>query len=142
MTMAREDLVKLFHQRFDFFRQRDAAALAATFSEDAIVESPTAGLHKGRAAIEKVYRAWFDAFPDVQVSDEEVLVDQDRVATFQRIVGTHRGPFLGLAPSGRSFEIRVVTLNHMRDGLIVHERRLLDFTGFLVQIGVLKAKPG
>jgi hypothetical protein len=27
------------------------------------------------------------------------------------------------------------------DGLIVHERRIYDFTGMLVQIGVLKAKP-
>jgi hypothetical protein len=29
----------------------------------------------------------------------------------------------------------------MTDGRIVHERRILDFTGVLVQVGVLKAKP-
>jgi hypothetical protein len=27
------------------------------------------------------------------------------------------------------------------DGLIEHERRIYDFTGLLVQIGVLRAKP-
>jgi hypothetical protein len=27
------------------------------------------------------------------------------------------------------------------DGAVVHERRIYDFTGMLVQIGVLKAKP-
>jgi hypothetical protein len=27
------------------------------------------------------------------------------------------------------------------DGLIVHEHRILDFTGVLIQVGVLKAKP-
>ena len=29
----------------------------------------------------------------------------------------------------------------LRDGLIVHERRVYDFTGMLIQIGLLKAKP-
>jgi hypothetical protein len=29
----------------------------------------------------------------------------------------------------------------MRDGQIAHERRVYDFTGFLLEIGVLKAKP-
>jgi hypothetical protein len=28
-----------------------------------------------------------------------------------------------------------------RDGLIIEERRIYDFTGLLVQVGVLKAKP-
>jgi hypothetical protein len=27
------------------------------------------------------------------------------------------------------------------DGLIAHERRIYDFTGLLLQIGVLRAKP-
>ena len=29
----------------------------------------------------------------------------------------------------------------LRNGLIVHEKRIYDFTGFLMEIGVLKAKP-
>jgi hypothetical protein len=29
----------------------------------------------------------------------------------------------------------------LRDGLIVRERRVYDFTGVLVQVGLLKAKP-
>jgi len=29
----------------------------------------------------------------------------------------------------------------LQDGRIIHERRMYDFTGLLVQIGVLRAKP-
>jgi len=29
----------------------------------------------------------------------------------------------------------------LRNGEIVHERRILDFTGVLIQVGVLRAKP-
>jgi len=30
----------------------------------------------------------------------------------------------------------------IEDGLIMHQRSVFDFTGLLVQVGVLRAKPG
>jgi hypothetical protein len=29
----------------------------------------------------------------------------------------------------------------MKDGLIAHERRIYDFTGLLIQLGILRGKP-
>jgi hypothetical protein len=34
-----------------------------------------------------------------------------------------------------------VALYELKDGKIVQERRIYDFTGLLIQIGVLKVKP-
>ena len=48
---------------------------------------------------------------------------------------------MGLPPSGRSFRYAAVFLYELKDRQIVRERRISDFTGLLVQIGVLKAKP-
>lgn len=48
---------------------------------------------------------------------------------------------MGLPPTGKPFRISIVHLHDIRDGYIQHERRIYDFTGLLVQIGVLKAKP-
>jgi hypothetical protein len=35
-----------------------------------------------------------------------------------------------------------VSVCTLKGGKIQHERRIYDFTGLLIQIGVLKAKPG
>jgi hypothetical protein len=35
----------------------------------------------------------------------------------------------------------MVFVYELKDGKIVHERRIYDFTGLLIQIGVLKVKP-
>jgi ketosteroid isomerase-like protein len=43
--------------------------------------------------------------------------------------------------SGRPFRFPIVFVLDVRDGLIVHDRRIYDFTGLLVQIGMIKAKP-
>ena len=48
---------------------------------------------------------------------------------------------MGLAPTDKRFRFRLVYLIEVKDGQIVRERRIYDFTGLLVQVGVLKAKP-
>jgi predicted ester cyclase len=58
-----------------------------------------------------------------------------------RITGTHAGEFFGVSPTGRRIEVAGAFIYRLQDGQIVHERRVLDFTGLLVQVGVLRAKP-
>ena len=48
---------------------------------------------------------------------------------------------MGLPPTNKPFRLPIVFLCTVKDGLVVHEQRIYDFTGMLVQIGVLKAKP-
>jgi predicted ester cyclase len=105
------------------------------------VSSPVGGVLEGRGEIERVYRLWFSAFPDIVMHQDEVLIDGDRVVVVARTAGTHAGDFFGLAPTGRHVEFQVATLMTVADGLVVDERRIYDFTGLLVQVGVLKARP-
>ena len=61
---------------------------------------------------------------------------------FKNLNATHRTDFFGLRGTDRRMEFRVARLININyDGLIEHERRIYDFTGLLVQIGVLRAKP-
>ena len=55
--------------------------------------------------------------------------------------GTDTGGFMGLRPTGKPFRLPVVWIFKVSDGQFVHVRAIYDFTGLLVQIGVLKAKP-
>ena len=68
-----------------------------------------------------------------------MLVDGDRAVEIAQMAGTHNGEFFGVPPSGRHVEVQIAMLLTFADGLIVEERRIYDFTGFLVQVGVLKA---
>jgi predicted ester cyclase len=103
--------------------------------------SPTGGVLEGRAEIERVYRLWISAFPDAVMDHDDVLIDGNRAVLIARLRGTHSGDFFGLAPTGRHMEVQVALLLTVADGLVVAERRIYDFTGVLVQVGVLKAKP-
>ena len=138
--MTREEIMAIFTRREAAWRAHDAAALAADHAPDAIVISPTGGVLKGREHIERIYRVWFTAFPDLARTALDTLIDGDRAVLVATVTGTHDGDFFGLPASVRARGIRAfVTI--LRDGVIVHERRILDFTGVLIQVGVLKAKP-
>lgn len=139
--MTRDEIFALFSRREAAWRERDAAALAADHAPDGIVVSPTGGVLEGRAEIERIYRVWFVAFPDLMLTTEDLLVDGDRVALLCRITGSHAGEFFAMAPTGRRIEVAGAFIYRLQNGLIAHERRVLDFTGLLVQVGVLRAKP-
>jgi predicted ester cyclase len=139
--MTRDEILALFSRRETLLAQHDAPALAADHAIDGIVVSPTGGVLEGRAEIERIYRVWFTAFPDLVFTTELLLVDGNRVALLCRITGTHAGEFFGMAPTGRRIEVAGAFIYELADGYITHERRVLDFTGVLVQVGVLKAKP-
>ncbi len=81
--MTPPDEVRTFVPRhLERFQQRDPAALAAAHAVDGIVDSPSAGTHRGRPAIEKVYRAWFAAFPDLEITQDDLVVENDHAALF------------------------------------------------------------
>lgn len=139
--MTREDVTALFTERRDAWRRLDAAALAADLTDDCLLQSPWAGQIVGRDAIARVHQAWFDGFPDFVIDIEELVVDGDRVVEVCTITGTDTGGFMGLPPTGKAFRVPAVFVYALQDGKIARVRIVYDFTGVLVQTGLIKAKP-
>ena len=140
--MTRDEITALFEQRHEAYNRHDIAALVDCYAEDTVIESPLAGgAATGREAMAKLYRTFFDAFPDVTLQTDDLLIDGDRVVLIGRLAGTDRGGFMGMAPTGRSFNIAIVLRCVLAEGLITRERRIYDFKGLLVQVGTIKVKP-
>ena len=139
--MTRDETRQLFDRRIDAWRLRDIGALTHAHTDDCVLESPLAGKVTGRAAIENLYRSFLTSFPDLTIENPELIVDGDNVVQTVTFSGTNTGGFMSMAPTGKRFSFAAVLICTLRDGLIAHEKRIYDFTGFLLEIGVLKAKP-
>ena len=139
--MTRQEIEAFFEGREQFWLTRNAGGLGAIHAEDGTLESPMFGRRQGRNAITDSYRALFEIFPDWSFQGEPLLIDGDRVAQPFTVTATHVGTFLGIDGTNRKFKIQGVRLFTMSNGLIQHERRMYDFTGLLIQIGVLRGKP-
>lgn len=139
--MTRAEILALLEKRQAAADRRDVDALKMLHAEDGVVESLMAGTVKGRKAVGEMYGAWFAAFPDATLTTDQVVIDNDRAVLVQTVSGTDRGGFMGLLPSQKPFRVAMVFVYTFKDGYISHARHIYDFTGLLVQIGVLKARP-
>jgi predicted ester cyclase len=139
--MTRDEIEALFARRQDAWDRLDAAGVVADYSDDCVVDSPYAGTLIGRVANEQMLRSLFAAFPDVKQHTEELLIDGNQVAQLVSSTGTDIGGFMDLEPTGKAFRVPCVFLYTLKDRQIVRERRIYDFTGLLVQVGILKVKP-
>jgi steroid delta-isomerase-like uncharacterized protein len=139
--MTRAEVDAFFARRQAAYDRHDAAALSTDYTDDAVIDSPTGGTHTGRDAARRVLDSVFTAFVDMKLTTEDLVIDGERVAQILNIAGTNIGGLFQLPGTGKPFRMPAVFVYELRDGRIVRERRIYDFTGLLVQIGVLKAKP-
>src|SRR5687768_16055137 len=66
------------------------------------------------------------AFPDLAWTIEELLTAGDRVVTRYTYGGTHRGPLMGIAPTGKPFRAAGIAIHRIRGDLIAEEWEVRD----------------
>jgi uncharacterized protein (TIGR02246 family) len=126
--MTREETTRFYDQWDKAWAAQDVAALANLYAGDCKVTSPMFGTMQGRAAVTESFKRLFKAFPDWKLKTEQLIVDGDRAAI--------------VFSTGRKAQVTGVLVQKLDDGLVDEETRLYDFTALLVQVGVLRAKPG
>jgi steroid delta-isomerase-like uncharacterized protein len=82
------------------------------------------------------------AFPEATMTAEDVIAEGDRVATRWTLRGAHRGPFLGIPPTGKEVTISGIIISRFQDGRVVEEWEVADRLGLMQQLGVLPTQEG
>lgn len=75
------------------------------------------------------------AFPDAALTVEDVVAAGDRVAFRSTLRGTHRGEFMGIAPTGREFAVGLVDIIRIEDGRFAEQWGGPDMLSLLQQLG-------
>ncbi len=77
------------------------------------------------------------AFPDSHHTVEDLIAEGDEVVTRFTWRGTHRGEFLGVAPTGRRVAVAGIWIHRLAGGRIVEGRAWgqFDWLGLLQQRG-------
>lgn len=75
------------------------------------------------------------AFPDLAISVDQMVADDDNVAIAYIVTGTQKGDFLGIPATGRRIKARGVQIARFKHGQIVERWGSSDQLGILQQIG-------
>jgi steroid delta-isomerase-like uncharacterized protein len=114
--------------------QHNLAAIDELLSLDFVDHDSPDGV--GRAAARRFFTMMFAAYPDMRFTIRQQIAEGDKVLTYKTFHGTHLGPFMGIAPTGRAVNIDVMDILTVTDGKITEHWSVADNLGMMQQIGV------
>jgi steroid delta-isomerase-like uncharacterized protein len=77
------------------------------------------------------------AFPDLQLTIEDLLAEGETVMARWSCRGTHKGDLSGIAPTGKQFNISGVTIARLANGKMAEGWVNWDAQGLMQQLGVV-----
>ena len=93
----------------------------------------------GREANRAFWSSFFEAFPDITATMDDLVVAGDRVVGRFTYRGTHAGPLYGVPATGKSIEMRSIDIWRTENGEFVEHWDELNYLELFQQIGVVPA---
>lgn len=139
-----EENKALINKYFDeAWNKRNPTADDQFISPDVVIHgSPLPGAPPGLEGAKAVLRMFITAFPDLNVTNEDLVAEGDKVV--QRWVShvTHLGPLMGIPPTGKKVTLNGMNLFRIANGKIVERWGVFDALGLMQQLGVVPGGPG
>ncbi len=92
------------------------------------------GLEGARKHVEGVRQV----YGDLHLTVEQQIAEGEWVVTRVTMRGTHRGEWLGIAPTGKAVEMTAVNVDRVVDGKIVEHGGAANLLGPLLEIGAVR----
>ena len=122
----------------EMFNQGNLANVDELIAPDCINHEVPPGMNnRGPESARQVVMMLRTAFPDLHFTIEELVAEGNTVAARVTLSGTHLGPFMGMAPTGRSLRQAQVHFVRFRDGKGIEHRAVRDDLGMMQQLGVI-----
>jgi steroid delta-isomerase-like uncharacterized protein len=117
-------------------------AVDEIFDPDVRAGTPMPIEATGPEGVKNVWATLHQAFPDLHISIEDLIAEQDKVVTRERITGTHRGNYMGLPATGKQVAYNEILIARFADGRIAEYWGVVDVLSLMKQLGAIPAAPG
>ena len=107
------------------------------FSEDFVEHEGFPGLPtEGPEAPKAGFAMLRAAFPDLQVTPDEMIGEGDKVSVRATISGTHKGEFMGMPATNKGFKAELIDILEFHDGKVTEHWGQMDQGAILEQLGL------
>jgi predicted ester cyclase len=88
----------------------------------------------GSKGFRDYYSAIRSAVPDARYEVDDLIAEGDKVVVRWRLLGTHKGDFRGIAPTGREIELKGIAIYRLDGGKLMERWVVSDLHGLLEEI--------
>lgn len=94
-------------------------------------------LLRGHEGVRSMLETYWQAFPDLEFTVMDAVVQDSRVAIVWMAEGTHQGTIMNIPPTGHRVAVRGVSILDIEEGLIMRGQYIWDLAGMLRHMGLL-----
>jgi C-1 hydroxylase len=106
--------------------------------DDIIASDYIDAQRQGPESAKQAMKMFYKGFPDLHMTIEDILAEDDKVWFRLTARGTHTGDFQGLAPTGKKIIISTVDIFRIVDGKAVQGWTVNDYLNFYKQLGIIE----
>jgi steroid delta-isomerase-like uncharacterized protein len=140
MSEENKAVVRRFNELVEeYWRTGDADAFDEVVAPDFVHHAP--GLPPDLEGMKQTLPMFRAAFPDMRLTEEDVIAEGDKVVDRVTVRGTHEGELMGVPPSGNRVEFMETHISRIADGKIVERWSQWDAMGMMQQVGAVP-EPG
>ena len=125
----------------DVWGRGDAAAIDELFAADVADHNAFPGQPSGAEGVKQIVTLFRAAFPDLQITNEEILADGDRAVLRWSAQGTHEGELAGIPATGKRVRMTGIDILRIAEGKVVERWGEYSSLELMQQLGVIPAPP-
>jgi len=119
----------------DIFNEHNITAVDKYIKED-LIQNNT-GFAEGREARKQYFGMLFNAFPDLNVTIDKMVAEDDLVSVFLSWNGTHEGEFQGMPATNNPITMKTAHTFRIEDGMVAEQWEIFDTLDLLTKTGVI-----
>lgn len=97
-----------------------------------------AGLPPSKEGVRAFFTMFRQAFPDFEMTMEDMVAEGDKIFIRAVMRGTHRGEFMGIPPTGKRIDVPVADIVRFEGERVVEHWGVTDTGIMLQQLGVIE----
>lgn len=133
-TEANKALVRRYREAYN---TNKLALLDEIVAADIKSHSGIPGLPPGLEGGKKAHQTFLAAFPNGQVTTEDLIAEGDKVVERFSFLGTNTGSFMGVPATGKKVTVSGMSVFRLANGKIVEHWGENDTLGTMQQLGLV-----
>ena len=137
MSEANKALFRRFIQ--EVINDKNTDKMDILIGETWLDHNPPPGAAPGVEGMKQMMGMFFAAFPDLNVTIDQLIAEGDIVVGRMTNTGTHQGDLMGIAPTGKRVTFSEIHMVRIENGKAVEHWGNIDDLGMMQQLGVIPA---
>ena len=104
------------------------------YDDSLIIHGFPPNLPTNKEGFKQFINLLWNAFPDIKIMFDDIIIEGNKVACRYNLTGTHKGEFMNLQPTNKQFRVNGMTVFSFHDTKCIERWNLVDMMSLMEKL--------